>query len=155
MKDYRQIDYINKYIEERMKHCYDAGYEQGESDMLECIKKLEIMLFNPPQFENCFDKTDFYTVITTLSPFQIREKIKEYEEKQKRDNEIKVGDEVRRIDRDYDCRVVVTSLLAEHKADTINYQGCHYQILLCEWEKTGRTFPEIAEVLDKMKGGAE
>ena len=32
MKDYIQIEHITKYIEERMKHCYDAGYEQGRKD---------------------------------------------------------------------------------------------------------------------------
>ena len=32
MKDYTQIEHINKYIEERMKHCYDIGYEQGRKD---------------------------------------------------------------------------------------------------------------------------
>ena len=32
MKDYTQIEHINKYIEERMKHCYDIGYEQGRED---------------------------------------------------------------------------------------------------------------------------
>ena len=32
MKDYTQIEHVNKYIEERMKHCYDIGYEQGRKD---------------------------------------------------------------------------------------------------------------------------
>lgn len=52
MKDHSQIEHINKYIEERMKHCYDAGYEQGYKDAKQVN---DIMEYNYPLWkcEHC------------------------------------------------------------------------------------------------------
>ena len=134
------------------KHGYDDGYQRGLDDMRDALLAIS-------KWGNYYKKQIFhgnYDAIPILRDHEAKyivDEARRYQEEQA--EAIKVGDEVRKIDLDYDCRVVVTSLLAEDKADTMNFQGCHYQILLHEWEKTGRTFPEIAEVLDKLKGGEE
>lgn len=73
------IDYSNE------AHACTGDYERGLNDAWECARKMETMLFNDPQFEECFGKgASYHTVIRNLTPSEAMAKIKEYEEKQKR-----------------------------------------------------------------------
>ena len=82
-------------------------------------------------------------------------KIKEYEEKQKKDDEIKVGDEVYIIMENYPS--VVSCVFSESGLD--NPKAVHitgsgkYAVTPCsQLHKTGRHFDCIAEVLEQLKG---
>lgn len=80
--------------------------------------------------------------------------IKEYEEKQKKqDDEIKVGDEVYLVDNNHPR--VVTCIFTENggytEAVQITESGRWIVDEIRNLHKTGRHFPEIAEVLAKMK----
>ena len=76
-------------------------------------------------------------------------RMEEWKEKCKK--EIQVGDEVCRKDRE-ECKLVVIALNDNNTANGINFQGSCYIMDICDYKKTGRHFPEIAEVLKKMRG---
>ena len=79
------------------------------------------------------------------------EKLKAYEEKQKADDKIEVGDEVNWLG---DC-FIVTRIFQPHnmkeQCDGIDDDGCVYHdVLMDDLEKTGRHF-DIASILEEMK----
>ena len=85
------------------------------------------------------------------------EKLKTYEQEQEQE-EIKVGDEVERIlDGEVDSKAV---FLEEDEGyyRCLFWTGCCFTILgypKKQFRKTGRHFPEIAAVLEKMRGEQE
>ena len=80
-------------------------------------------------------------------------KCKEYKEKQKQtDDEIKVGDEIYSLDKNY--KSVVTAVFDTCRGVTAVYftqNGKWYGDLLENLHKTGRRFPEIANILKQMQ----
>ncbi len=78
---------------------------------------------------------------------------KEYEEKQqKQDDEIRVGDEVIWTEDNSEFGVVTRIESSENAMWIVKPDGLQVCANKCSyWKKTGRHFPEIAEVLEKMK----
>jgi hypothetical protein len=74
------------------------------------------------------------------------EKIRQYEQEQE---EIQVGDEV--VYNGTTICVVFSPENDKRYASVIDADGVNYSADHCELTKTGRHFPEIAEVLAKMK----
>ena len=88
----------------------------------------------------------------TITAQEVIAKIKKYEDKQKQDAEIKVGDEIRL----HDAIEVVTSVMSTG-LQTIDASGntstwYYHTYPLETWKKTGRHFPQIAEVMKEMRG---
>ena len=108
MKDYTAIIGLQDNVKAEIKFAYNEGYEQGikdgnindgtfaqkvkeayqngMDDAWEACRKMEYMLFNEPQFKECFGDIDFYTVVTKKSASETLQKIREYEEKQTEKN---------------------------------------------------------------------
>lgn len=129
---------------------YEHGYEAGLNDAWDAVGKLAKMdTLTSSRITGHFG---LFAIMNNLKPQEAVQKIAEYE-KQKNE-EIKVGDEL--LFNDYVKGVVVA--LEEWEDQTkycvLNENG------LCEWvdlrnydvKKTGRTFPQISEVLKAMRG---
>ena len=131
------------------KTLIDVNYERGLNDAWECAKKIAyqevdlIATFNKHLGESSIEVLKDYSASEAIA------KIKEYEERKKQDEDIKVGDEVV---YNYVTTFVVTCVVKGEYIGGINSDGedcCyHYKAKL---KKTGRTFPQIAEVLKQMK----
>ena len=141
---------------EKVKKDYDAfyehGYEQGLEDAWECVRKISSMdsktrdeVFGLVITSNIFDENTASEAI---------EKIRQYEQEQE---EIKVGNEVKSGDEKYivlqkylnniDELMVVLFNRRDGEIGTWHMYNANGAI----FEKTGRHFPEIAEVLNKMR----
>lgn len=59
----------------------ELSYQRGLDDAWEYAAKAEYMLFNQPQYLNCFGDTDFYSLLTKMSASEVIAKIKEYIER--------------------------------------------------------------------------
>jgi len=66
------------------------------------------------------------------------------------DKTFKVGDEVYLKDNK-EFKLVIMGFNRDNLADAINSQGLIYTVTLDNYKKTGRTFPQIAEILEQMK----
>ena len=180
MKDYKRIEHMrnlnDSLIWERMKRCYDFGYEDGKADTpfidteeaeekaynrglndaWEVARKLvhpRLGGYTEEQKHRIFVQyISSDSILQNFSASEAITKIQESEDKQKQDTEIKVGDEIRL----HDAIEVVTSVMSTG-LQTIDASGntstWYYNTYPLEtWEKTGRHFPQIAEVLAEMRG---
>ena len=171
-KDYSNIDGLIGNVKESIRNAYDKGYKQGVNDgsldvkmrvdgayekglndAWECARKIVLPTIYggipKKELKNMFTcGENELKIFNDFSISKVINKINEYEEKQKADDEIKVGDEVYLVYPEYK-RVIfrlrgVTALSMDEKgetwADDIN-----------TLHKTGRHFPQIAEVLKQLK----
>ena len=171
MKDYKRIKHMrnlnDSLIWERMKRCYDFGYEDGKADTpFTDTKEAENKAYNRGLNEAWeaagklykISSDDFSKLFEMKSPyfdFSIQEvlaKIKEYEDKQKQDAEIKVGDEV--YSDAFDDKGIVTHITADKVACVciICNGSTMMKVGTIGLHKTGRHFDQIAEVLAEMRG---
>ena len=104
-------------------------------------------LWNTPKRKEIFGYTSFNTALMTLTAQEVIEKIRAYEQAQEK---IQVGDEVDWMGDKY---VVTYVRCEEKKADLISckFGSACENVAFSSLQKTGRHFPDIAEVLQKMK----
>jgi hypothetical protein len=176
MKDYKRIEHMrnlnDSLIWERMKRCYDFGYDDGKADTpFTDTEEAENKAYTRGLNEAWeaagklykISSDDFSKLFEMKSPyfdFSIQEvlaKIKKYEDKQKQDAEINVGDEV----VFEDAHVVITYISPSNEWNGFLLNDCEsgkrghgYTLMkgFAGWRKTGRHFPQIAEVLAEMRG---
>jgi len=127
------------------------AYQRGLADAWEAARKIirmpEVDLLN--LFTECYS-----AVCTSLQVFlkydasECIEKIRQYE--QEKEEQIQVGDEVRNIEKGWIA--VVSNIDGECMTlmDATGALGDGYHVN--RFTKTGRHFPEIAAVLEKMRG---
>lgn len=183
MKDYNVIiENLTEGIITNLEEAYDYGYKQGYEDgrnnteymvssaykhgmeeSWEAARKLMISSseggLEPDIIAEIFDGLSYYMVLKDVSASEAVAKIKEYEEQQKQDA-IKVWDEV--YSEMNDLRFIVTRIITSKHMDItvkryegICTDGACYDNLPEDIVKTGRTFPQISEVLEKMRGESE
>ena len=121
----------------------DEAYQRGLKDAWECAKKISIM--DSPTRDEIFGLVITSNIIDENSAPEAIEKIRQYEQEQE---EFKLWDEV----DGKGCRGIITK---------ISFNGDHFNIMwengstgyymIGDFKKTGRNFPEIAEVLRKMQ----
>ena len=88
--------------------------------------------------------------LNTLPPAKVIAKIRDYEEKKAEDEAVKVGDEVK--DNGGFIFVVVKVFDGGKRCAGYNSKGEHIATDTVRCRTTGRHFPEIAAVLEQMKG---
>lgn len=162
----------NELIEQAYNRGYKAGYdkafatlnenwqlvtseaeEKGRNEAWEVSKKI-LTMGSKKQNEIFGDYMDL-NVIESVSASEAIQKIHEYEEKKKQeeDDKIKVGDEVYLIDSNHPR--VVTCIFCENgdyeKAVQITESGRWVVDKISELHKTGRHFDAIEEVLNQMQ----
>lgn len=179
MKDYAVLDSFKDRMDSTIDDAFEEGYKQGYEDgkqvvLCDCkenmdneynrglndawdaAKKLCRSVKYGGIEEHCseiFEKTPFETfdVFDYIASEAIA-KIKEYEDKQKQDAEIKVGDEV--YSDAFDDKGIVTHITTDKVSCVcIICNGfTMMKVGLCGLHKTGRHFDQIAEVLAKLRG---
>ena len=133
------------------------AYQRGLSDAWEAARKFMSEVIDA-RFRNNFMVEIFrwdnaVGAMKVYSASEAIEKIRQYE--QEKDSEIKVGDEVQF--KNTGSKFVVTRIFASEegrKCEGLFDDGEVYERVLDggNVEKTGRTCPEIAAVLEKMRG---
>lgn len=121
MKDYKQIEHMRNLnyslIWERMKRCYDYGYEDGQKEKPQAIYEMrveeynkgiddawdaakKIALMDTETSENVTGYFGLFRIMNNLTASEAIAKIKAYEDKQKEEQEdkIKVGDGISSLD---------------------------------------------------------
>lgn len=142
---------------EQVKRDYDAWYEKGLADAWEAAKKVAyywIWSGQTSEAEEIFGTDDVIAIFKSYSASEAIEKIRQYEQEKE---EIQVGDEVKSGDEKYivlqkylnniDELMVVLFNRRDGEIGTWHMYNANGAI----FEKTGRHFQEIAEVLRKMK----
>lgn len=141
------------YINENFGDMQDTAYQKGLEDAWEAARKLfssmadsDIEKAFPTEWNN-----GGFNALMNLQPQEAIEKLKTYEEKQKADDKIEVGDEVNWIG---DCFIVTRIFqprTQKEQCDGIDDDGCVYHdVLMNDLEKTGRHF-DIHKILKEMK----
>lgn len=120
---------------------YQRGYEQGLSDAWEAERK--VVALSTVDRRKVFGSEYMYSILEKHTASEAIEKLKAYEQEQ---NEIQVGDEV---------------ITDSGKAVVMGVGPVHFEYVYADGssgydevknvKKTGRHFPEIVSVLQKMK----
>ena len=133
-----------------MEEKKNEAYQHGLADAWEAARKIALM--DTETSENVTGYFGLFRIMDNLTASEAIAKIKEYEDGKQ---EIKVGDEVERIlDGEVDSKAV---FLEENKGyyHCLFWTGSFFTTLSYpkkQFRKTGRHFPEIAAVLEKMRG---
>lgn len=143
--------YNNPNMYDGLSRMLDELIESSRNEAWECARKLFDSNFY--EREVIFDSDNFHKVLFELSASEAMAKIKAYEEKQT-DDEIKVGDEVIYNGNPHNGEVGLVIGLCEKWVEVRfksrwNCVGVYRDTVT----KTGRSFPQIAEVLKQMDGG--
>lgn len=130
----------------------ESDYQRGLDDAWEAARKISLM--SPDEIEKVFPGAAKYNRYNLgYSGVEAIEKLKAYEEQKKADAEIKVGDEVEA----YSGRAVVFGTFTDTKGEKF----CRYWYPSDDsfnkgktenLKKTGRHFPQVAELIKAMKG---
>ena len=134
----RELHSMTPYDESEIK-------QQGQEEAWKLIKAIGKM--SDDDMADCFGTS----VIVNLSYTEAREK---YEAWLQQKDEIKVGDEVafHHDDGRPDTVVVVTYIGEDGYIDGMDGKGTQYARKNPKrWTKTGRYFPEMADLLEKMR----
>ena len=137
--------------------------EQGRNELYECVKK--ILKMSLCERSDCFmndDTLGLEDILCIYDANEIVDIIKTYEgQKKDEEDEIKVGDEIRVGEEYRNAFNVVVCLVGKRQDGIAVYQcisenGMHFTYT-SEYNvrKTGRHFPQISDVLNKMKEDTE
>jgi len=126
-------------------------YERGLNDAWECAKKISLSVvdggLSANEIEDIFG-CSFYYVPKAYTPLEAIAKIKEYKKRKQENDEIKIGDEVM-----YDSKQYIITAIANggHTLMLLGLGGGYMiRAIPKAITKTGRHFPQIAEVLKLM-----
>ena len=138
--------------EDRAKAIEEA-YQKGLNDAWECAKKICLHCddggYSHKELRDILTESSWEDIFKQLSVSEVVAKIKDYEEKKKADDEIKVGDEVMVDER---CMIVLGVDSGEWKQLWCPSSGLvHDNIYTAEMTKTGRHF-DIQSLLNQMEG---
>ena len=135
------------------ENVYQKGYEEGRNvgikdgmcEAWEAARKIALM--DTETSENVTGYFGLFRIMENLTPMQAIEKLKAYEEKQKADDEINVGDEVR-SKRGWTAVVVKIDDGGLMLMDSSGAVGSYSDI--SKFSKTGRHF-DIQSILEAMR----
>ena len=137
-------------IETRAEKAQEEAYQKGLSDAWEAARKIGYSLKSSIVAE-IFGTPYSSQIFSGYSASEAIEKIQQYEQEQ--EEQIQVGDEVKNTQTD--ARFIVTHMWVNNHGEKgvsgFNYECSAFSTALDLVRKTGRHFPEIAEVLQKMK----
>lgn len=121
---------------------YKSKKDRIENRDLIPVSALE--LYEEPSEESKNDSTGWEL-------YNAYQKAKEkYEKWKKQKNKIKIGDEVYVYNVSSEEYGIIT-LITESYAQVLMRNGCFYNVPLTNCTKTGKHFPEIAEIINKLK----
>jgi len=120
------------------------AYQRGLADAWEAAKKIALMDIETS--ENVTGYFGLFRIMENLTPMQAIEKIRQYEQ----ENQFRVGDE---FETESGKRFVIVKMNGKEVDRYIDEEGKTYCMIVKYqvMRKTGRHFPEIATVLEKMR----
>lgn len=135
--------------DEKANADYDAGYAEGLNAAWEAAKTA---------YHMAGDKRERYIgyhwmgdVFNELTPAQVIEGVSKYKEAQEAEQEFKVGDEVEES-LGKTTIISVVWYVSDERIFGMTNDGKWNACYKSDARKTGRHFPQIAEVLEQMKG---
>lgn len=163
-------DYINEHFGDLQDTAYQKGindgsldvkqrvegaYQKGLDEAWKAARRISVIELNGglagKELMKIYGTMDIHKIYDDNTASEAIEKLKAYEEKQKADDKIKVGDEVNWIG---DCFIVTRIFqprTQKEQCDGIDDDGCVYHdVLMNDLEKTGRHF-DIASILEEMR----
>ena len=108
------------------------------------------LVMDGSDFVDAFDSCSYINLLE----YSYQEAKDKYEEWLKQKEEIHVGDEVIPIDVNYDTMIVTRIWIDDHSRDcldTLGLDGSICSFLTSNVKKTGRHFPEVSKLLEKMR----
>lgn len=158
-----------KAIDEAYQKGFEAGqheatmleYQCGLNEAWECAKRIALVktdedcpYFTVSELKKIFGYSTYQSVFNTYSASEAIEKVKAYEEHQKVDDVIEVGDEVTLKSNDSNCLGVVVRV-DDTNAILMTRDGYTTMYRLEILKKTDCHFPQVAELIKAMKGVTE
>ena len=163
-------DYINEHYGSLQDDAYQRGhkegyakgfeegtfavsgdYQKGLDDAWEAARRISILEsdggYSWKEMKSIFGTDSASEIYVLHTATEAINKIKAYEEKQKADDEIKVGDEVIYIEHKF---IVFATETEEHYASLFDVNGRHASASQSKCKKTGRHF-DIPKILEEMK----
>lgn len=129
-------------------------YQRGLNDAWDAARKIVTMPDRDFINSDILDLDPGESIFIKYTASEAIEKIRQYEQEQK---EIKVGDEVENTQTG--VKFIVTHMWENNRGEQgvsgFNYGCSAFSTVLDLVRKTGRHFPEIAAVLEKMRGEQE
>lgn len=143
-----EVELLNSdYINEHYGDLQDIAYQAGLEDAWELMHKIAFYK-DPHVLIDAFGATTWGELLENNTPQEAIAKLRAYEEKQ---DEIKIGDEVTPKSKDADWKGIVIGIEGgEAQVMTPDGYSCGYPLDIMK--RTGRHFPEVADLLKKMKG---
>lgn len=143
----------NIQAEKDLREVGERHYQKGLSDAWEAARKIAVSVplggMSQLAIKRMFG-VEWQYVLMNCTPATVIEKIRQHEQEQKQEEEqIQVGDEVEAVSGK--AVVVYVDDVDEHKVRYVYSNGVYAFNYIDKVTKTGRHFPEIAEVLAKMK----
>lgn len=140
----------------------EKSYEDGLNEAWECARKLILIKreggLSMEEIEKIFgDTTCRANILRAYTASETIAKIKEYEDKHI-DNEIKLWDEVIIKKSSYGyagCKGVVTNILRYDLVEVMVNYGTVYNYDTETIQKTGKSYPELANILNQLKATKE
>ena len=175
-KDYEVLNELEPKTVELHRAIFDEGYKQGYkdgqadvvttayekglNDAWECARKIACDKsqngYSLYTLREIFGTASLCGIFWNFSAFEAIAKIKEYEEKQKADDEMKAGDEIESIyGTNIGKRYIFTKSLGTHYANVLTSDGEVAYINPTNYKKTGRHFDQIVEVMEQLKEGQD
>lgn len=132
----------------------ESQYQRGLDDAWETARKICVPTFNGGLSCNdvysIFRTSSFDTISHNYTASEAIAKIKAYEEQKNAEEEFKIGDELIDVDSKDKCVIVG---FRQEKIKIVWSDGSVGLWDKKNFRKTGRSFPQISEVLEKMKEG--
>lgn len=149
-----------KAIEETYQKGFEAGqheattleYQQGLNDAWECMKAIAF-LNKPRDMRDFFGCSTLGDVLIDYTASEAIEKLKAYEEQQKADERIMLGDGL--VTKHGGVNGIALSNEVNRCVYVWREDCVAYAAGVDEWKKTGKTYPQVAELHEAMKEGAE
>ena len=132
----------------------EKAYQSGLNDAWEAARKICLNEsdggLSAITVHDIFNTEHYRDALRDYTPAKAIEKIRQYEQKKEQEQEqIQVGDEIEAVSGK--AVVVYVDDIDEHKVRYVYSNGVYAFNYIDKVTKTGRHFPEIAEVLAKMK----
>ena len=149
-----ELEVLNSdYINEHFGELQDTAYQRGLDDAWEAARKIALM--DTETSENVTGYFGLFRIMENLTPMQAIDKLKAYEEKQKADDEIKVGDEVEHTVSGYTSKAIFLEKINDDEDwyKCLFWTGCGVTILSYpkrQFKRTGRHF-DIDKILEEMR----
>lgn len=144
----------NIQAEKDLREVGERHYQKGLSDAWDAAKKIYLPVeyggIPADALRQIFNNKSASGIFKKVSASEAIEKIRQYEqEKKEKEEQIQVGDEV--IIR---YKKAVVTEITDSFVRIMYSDGSGYALFSKNMTKTGRNFPEIAEILAKMKESA-